>query len=171
MKRILVIGSGGAGKSTFSSRLSKLTGIEVFHLDALYWKANWVEPSRDEWRKTVENLVEKADWILDGNYSSTLEMRLPTCDTVVFLDPPRTVCVYRVIKRVALSYGKTRPDMAKNCLEKFDWEFLKWIWDFKNRSKPKMEKLLERFKNEKTIIRLRSKKEVENFLAGLKSEF
>ena len=102
MKKILVIGSSGAGKSTFSRRLSEITGIEIIHLDKLYWKPNWTEPSKDEWKKTLEKAVSKKAWIMDGNYSGTLEMRLPACETVIFLDLPRTVCVYRVIKRVAL---------------------------------------------------------------------
>jgi adenylate kinase family enzyme len=89
---------------------------------------------------------------------------------VIFLDMPPAVCVYRVLKRVAFSYNKTRPDMADDCPEKFDWGFLKWIWDFENSSKWKMEKLLEQFKNEKTIISLKSKREVESFLMNLAAD-
>lgn len=170
MKKILVIGSSGAGKTTFSRNLSKLTGIEIIHLDKLHWKPNWTEPSKDDWKATLEKAMRGEAWIMDGNYSGTLDIRLPVCDTVIFLDMPPAVCVYRVLKRVASFYGKTRPDMAENCVEKFDWEFLKWIWDFENRSKPKMEKLLEQFKDEKTIVHLRSKREVEDFLAQLKAK-
>lgn len=167
MKRILVIGCSGAGKSTFSRRLSKATGIEVIHLDKIYWQRDWTEPEKDEWKKTLEKVMRESDaWIMDGNFSGTLELRLPFCDTVIFLDMPRTLCVYRVLKRIAGSYKKTRPDMADGCPEHFDWEFLKWIWDFENRSKGKMEKRLEKYENEKTIIRLKSKREVENFFQG-----
>ncbi len=166
MKKILVIGSSGSGKSTFSRRLGEVTGIEIIHLDKLHWKPNWTEPSKDEWKETLEKAMRGAAWIMDGNYSGTLEMRLAVCETVIFLDMPRTVCVYRVLKRVARSYGKTRPDMAENCVEHFDWSFIKWIWDFENRSKPKMERLLTQFKDEKAIIRLKSRKEVEHFFAN-----
>lgn len=168
MKKILIIGSSGAGKTTFSRRLSDLTGIEVIHLDKLHWKPNWTEPSKAEWTATLEKAVRGAAWIMDGNYSGSLDLRLPACDTVIFLETPPAVCVYRVLKRVASSYGKTRPDMAEKCAEQFDWEFIKWIWDFENRSKPKMERLLEQFKDEKTIIRLKSKREVEKFFAELR---
>lgn len=164
MKKILVIGSGGAGKSTFARRLSAITGIKVVHLDKLYWRSDWVEPLKEEWKETLEKAMCGEAWIMDGNYSGTFEMRLAVCDTVIFLDLPRTICVYRIIKRVALSYGKTRPDMAENCFEKFDWEFIKWIWNFGNRSKPKMERLLKQFKTEKMIVRLKSRGEIENFL-------
>ncbi len=170
MKRILVIGSSGAGKSTLAKKLGERLGLKIIHLDKIYWKPNWTEPTKDEWRETLKKVMsEDAAWIMDGNFSGTLDIRIPACDTVIFLDMPPAVCIYRVLKRVAFSYGKTRSDMADDCPEKFDWEFLKWIWDFENRSKGKMEKLLEQYENEKTIIRLRSKREVENFLDNLKT--
>ena len=166
MKRILVIGSGGAGKSTFSRRLHELTGIELFHLDKLHWKPNWVEPTKDDWKKTMEDLLKNDSWIMDGNYSGTMKMRIAACDTVIFLDMPRTVCVYRILKRVAQSYGKNRPDMAAGCNEQFDWTFIKWVWNYPARTKPKIEALLKSAENGKTIISLKSKKEIENFFTN-----
>jgi adenylate kinase family enzyme len=164
MKRILIIGSCGAGKSTFARRLSEVTGLEVIHLDKLYWKPNWVETDKKEWRKTVERAMQGEEWIIDGNYGGTMEMRLEKCDTVIFLDLPRTTCVYRVLKRVAFYKKGSRPDMADGCDEKFNWEFVKWTWNYPKRSKPKVEALLKRFEKEKTVIRLASKREIENFL-------
>ncbi|MCY7377690.1 MAG: DNA topology modulation protein [Pyrinomonadaceae bacterium] len=163
MKRILVIGSCGAGKSTFSRLLHEAAGLKLVHLDKLYWKPNWVEPAKDEWRKTVEKTLQGDGWILDGNYGGTLALRLEKCDTVIFLDFPRTVCNWRVIKRVLLYRQGSRPDMAEGCAEKFDWEFVKWTWNYPKRSKPRVEELPERFKDEKKIIRLESKAEVESF--------
>ena len=163
MKRVLVIGSGGAGKSTFSCRLGELTGIEVVHLDKLYWRAGWIEPPKDEWRKTVEDYLKNESWVMDGNFGGTMDSRLAACDTAILLDLPRTICVYRVLKR-RLKYRHTnRPDMAKGCYEKIDYEFLKWIWDYPNRNKPRVEEKLQRFENEKTIIRFKSQREVEDF--------
>ena len=167
MKKILVIGSSGAGKSTLAARLGKITGIEVVHLDKLHWKPNWTEPSKDEWRVTVENALKNYSWIMDGNFSGTMELRIAACDTVIFLDFPRLVCIYRILKRVARYYGINRPDMAEGCNEKFDWEFLKWVWNYQARTKPKVENLLQKYRDEKTIIRLKSKQEVENFLSSL----
>lgn len=169
MKKILIIGSSGAGKSTLSKRLSAKTGLKIIHLDKIYWKPNWTEPEKDEWKKTLEKALRGDEWIMDGNFSGTLDVRVPACDTIIFLEMPPAVCVYRVLKRVAFSYKKTRSDMAEGCPEKFDWEFLKWIWDFGNRSKPKIEKILKQYETEKTIIRLRSKREVEKFLMKIKA--
>lgn len=170
MKRVLIIGSSGAGKSTLSKRLSEKTGLKIIHLDKIYWKPNWIEPEKDDWKKTLEKALRDDEWIMDGNYSNTLDVRVPACDTIIFLEMPPAVCVYRVLKRVAFSYKKTRPDMAEGCPEKFDWEFLKWIWDFGNRSKPKIEKILKRYENEKRIVRLKSKRQVEEFLTKIRAK-
>lgn len=169
MKKILIIGSGGAGKSTFARRLHAATNVELIHLDKLQWKPNWVETPKDEWQKTVENLVKKEAWIMDGNYSSTMEIRMAACDTVVFFDLPRTLCVWRAFKRFLFYRKGTRPDIGEGCDEKFDPKFLKWIWDFPARTKPRIEKLLKQFEREKMIIRFRSKQDVENFLTNYAS--
>lgn len=166
MKRILVIGSPGAGKSTFTRQLGEVTDLPVIHLDRLYWKPNWVEPTKEEWRETVEKILRGDEWIIDGNYSGTLEMRLEKCEAVVFLDFPRALCTYRVLKRVAFYRQGARPDMAESCDEKFDWDFVKWTWAYPTRSKPNVEKLLKRFEGEKKIIRLKSDREVEDFFVN-----
>jgi len=166
MEKILIIGSGGAGKSTFARRLSDATGIELIHLDKLYWQPNWVEPSKDEWKRAVEDLLKKDAWIMDGNYSGTLEMRLAACDTAIFLDLPRTICVWRAFRRFLFYKKNGRPDLAEGCDEQFDLKFYKWIWDYPKRSKPKVEALFKQFQNTKKIIRLASTKEVEDFLVN-----
>jgi adenylate kinase family enzyme len=167
MKKVLVIGSSGAGKSTFSRRLSEKTGLPLVHLDKLYWLPDWVEIDKDEWKKVVAKTLEGDSWIIDGNYSGTLPMRLEKCDAVIFLDMPRVLCVYRILKRVVAYQKGKRPDMADGCDEKFDWQFLKWVWNFPERSKPRIEKLLAEHQKTKTIFWLKSTKEVEFFLSGL----
>lgn len=167
MKKIMVIGSGGAGKSTFSRRLGEITGIEVIHLDKLYWLPDWTEPPKSEWAKTIERHLVKDAWITDGNFGSTIEPRLEKCDTVILLDMPRTLCVYRALKRLLTYKGNTRPDMAAGCHEKFDLKFLSWIWNFPKKDKLRIEKKMKRFENKIKIIRLKSKREVEEFFINL----
>jgi adenylate kinase family enzyme len=167
MRRVLVIGSGGAGKSTFARRLGARLGLPVIHLDANYWKPGWVETPKDEWRRKVERLVEGNAWVIDGNYSGSLDVRLAACDTVVFLDLPRAVCVWRVLKRTLKYKGGSRPDMAEGCREKFNLEFLLWIWNYPKRTRPKIIEQLERHSVDKRIVRLHSDAEVERFFGGL----
>jgi adenylate kinase family enzyme len=167
---MLVIGSGGAGKSTFSRRLGGRLGLEVIHLDVAYWLPGWVEPPEDEWARKVDELCGRDSWVMDGNYSGTLERRLAACDTVVFLDLPRTVCVWRVLKRRVMYLATPRPDIAEGCRERFNAEFLLWVWNYPVRSRPKALALLEKHGGGKRIVRLRSSAEVERFLNQLEGK-
>ena len=168
MKKILVIGSGGAGKSTFAKRLGKILNIEVIHLDSLYWRPDWVETPKQEWKKRVEHLIAGDSWIMDGNYSGTLELRVEACDTVVFFDIARVTCLWRVIKRSVEYRNKIRPDMAEGCRERFDLEFIRWVWNYKKRTRPKIVRILAENAHDKEVIWLRSGAEAERFLAGIK---
>jgi adenylate kinase family enzyme len=167
MKKILVIGSGGSGKSTFAKQLGKILEINVIHLDSLYWKSGWIEPPKHEWAEVVKHLIAQDSWIMDGNYSGTIDLRIEACDTVIFLDKSRLLCLWRVLKRAIVYRNKTRPDMAEGCLEKIDFEFLLWIWNYPRRTSPKIVKMLEQVSDSKKIIRLRTDREVIEFLAGL----
>src|SRR3982751_276242 len=138
MKRMLVICASGSGKSTFSKRLGEMTGLDVIHLDKAHWLPGWVEPRKDEWRQTVEMLLQGDSWIIDGNYSGTLELRLSACDTVIFLDLSRLICTWRVFKRVLQHNGRSRPDMPPGCEERLDLKFLIWTWKYPARSRPRV---------------------------------
>jgi adenylate kinase family enzyme len=167
MRKVLVIGSGGAGKSTFARRLGARLKIKVIHLDSLYWRPGWAETPKAEWLKCVEELLKEESWIMDGNYSGTLELRLESCDTVIFLDLPRSVCLWRVVKRLLQYRNRSRPDMADECPEKLNLEFLRWVWGYPRRTRPKVLERLKEFSQSKQIIFLRSQPEVEKFLASL----
>jgi adenylate kinase family enzyme len=170
MKRILVIGSSGSGKSTFARRLGEILNLDVIHLDSLFWHSGWVETPKDEWRVKVEQSLHGDSWIMDGNYSATMDLRLPICDTVIWLETPRIICVYRILKRVVTYKKGSRPDIPAGCDEKFDWDFVKVVWSYPTRSKPKVEGLLKELASDKTIIRLKSKKQIESFLSKLESK-
>ena len=165
MRRVLVIGSGGAGKSTLARRLGERLGLEVIHLDREFWRPGWVEPPRDEWRRKVEELCGREAWVMDGNYSGTLDVRLAACDTVVFLDLPRAVCVWRVLKRSVMYRNAPRPDMAGGCREQFDLKFLHWVWTYPSRRRANILARLDESAAEKRVIHLRSDAEAERFLA------
>lgn len=170
MKRILIIGSAGAGKSTLSRKLSRLIGVPVIHLDRYYWQPNWVATPNDQWDDAVRSFAEQEAWIMDGNYSRTLDMRIARADTVIFLDAPRLLCLYRVIKRRIQYHGRTRPDLNEECPEKLDWPFLLWVWNYRNRSRPGIIKKLEAIEGDKTVIIAKSRKEVEALLEQMKKD-
>ena len=165
MRKILVIGSGGSGKSTFATRLGALLNLEVIHLDKLFWRPGWTKPAPEEWLETVTDLIDRDSWILDGNYSGTLDLRVQKCDTVVFLDLSRWLCLWRIVTRVLRYRKEHRPDMAEGCPEKLDVEFVLWVWNYSRRTKPKIVKLLRQNCEGKEIVWLRSRAEVEKFLA------
>jgi adenylate kinase family enzyme len=165
MRRVLVIGSGGAGKSTFARRLGERAGLPVIHLDRHFWHPGWVETPKDEWRRRVEELCAGESWVMDGNYSGTLEVRLAACDTVIFLDLPRAVCLWRVLKRVLTYREGSRHDMAEGCHERVDLKFLYWVWTYPKRRRARILALLNDVNGQKQVVRLRSSDEVERFLA------
>ncbi len=167
MKKVLVIGSCGAGKSTFSKRLAKIIGLKLIHLDRFYHLPNWEEPTDEEWLKIVNQLVNGDEWIIDGNFGGTMDMRLNHCDTLIWLDFPRTICIWRVIKRTLKYYRRTRPDMAEGCYERFDWEFFKYVWNFQHDKNRSIEGRLKKFEN-KNVYRLRSNGEVNRFFSEFK---
>lgn len=167
MQRVIIIGAGGAGKSTFARRLGRLTGLEVLHLDKLYWQAGWREPAKNEWRESVEELLASESWIMDGNFGGTLELRLAAADTAVFLDLPPLVCLYRVIKRRLKYHNTNRPDMAAGCNEKLDLKFLNWVWSYRKTTKPRIEAKLKAVAGEKKIFHLKSQQEIEEFFIRL----
>jgi adenylate kinase family enzyme len=170
MRRVLVIGSGGAGKSTVAAQLGELLELEVNHLDKFYWRPGWVKPEPDEWTRQVTELIDRDSWIIDGNYSGTLELRLRRCDTIVFLDLPRVLCLWRIVKRFFLYRNANRPDVGEGCPEKLDFEFVSWVmWDYPRRSRPKIIKLLREHAGEKEIHWLRSRNDVTRFLSQFES--
>lgn len=169
MKKIIVVGSGGAGKSTFAMRLGAILGIEVIHLDKLYWKPNWVKTHEDEWSRIIEDHLRRESWIMDGNFGGTRAMRLRACDTVIWLDIPRRVCMYRILKRAVVYRNRRRPDMAEGCHERLDWEFIKWVWNYPRRAKLRVVAEIESLEDKNVVI-LRSSRDASKFLTTMQSE-
>ncbi|MGD6874268.1 DNA topology modulation protein [Sutcliffiella horikoshii] len=164
MKRIVIIGSGGSGKSTLARQLGEKLEINVYHLDTLFWKPNWVGVPKDEQSNIQNNLVKEKEWIIDGNYGGTMDIRLNAADTIIFLDIHRTICVYRALKRMFQYRNKIRPDMGEGCEEKFDVDFLKWIWDYPKTKRPGILKMLEQSSKDKKVLIIKSPKEVQELL-------
>ncbi|OME87883.1 topology modulation protein [Paenibacillus sp. FSL A5-0031] len=167
MKKIALIGSGGSGKSTLASKLSRILSIKVHHLDSIFWKPGWISTSKNEQKVVQEELISHDSWIIDGNYGGTLDIRLQAADTIIFVDLSRWICIVRVLKRRFQYRNKKRMDMAEGCEERVSLEFLKWVWEYPDKQKPKITEKLQRLSNEKKIIILKSRKDVREFVAKL----
>ena len=166
MKRILVIGMPGGGKTTLANELQARLGLPLYHLDKLFWMPSWKERPDNEWTEIQTDLISRKKWIIDGSYTSTLPLRLTQADTVIHLDFSRPVCLWRITKRIALSYGRVRSDMADECPERWDWSFYKWVWNYPNRHRLQILDLLYETDNSVNVITLQNSRAVKEFLAS-----
>jgi adenylate kinase family enzyme len=167
MRRVLVIGCCGAGKSTLSRQLAAITGLPRIELDAHYWQPGWQATPSDAWAQTVAALCERPAWIMDGNYTGTLPLRLARADAVIWLDYPRRVCLPRVLLRVAKDYGRVREGMPAGCPERFNLEFLRYVWNFNARVRPRLAAALERHGSAARLHRMRSDADARPLLREL----
>lgn len=131
MRRVLVMGCSGSGKTTLARRIAERYGLTWSSLDSVFWKPGWVESTDEEFFPKVEALMEEPRWVIDGTYTRTLHLRLPYADTVIWLDLPRRTCLLSIVRRVMLNYGTVRPELPEGCAEKWDWEFMRWIWNYR----------------------------------------
>ena len=167
MKRVMIIGCGGAGKSTLARKLGEKTGLSVVHLDQIWWEpGNWQHIEKSEFDERLAEELRKPRWILDGNFNRTIEARLAVCDTVIYLDYPRIVCLKNWLGRVIQNWGHARADMAEGCAEWFDPEMAKWIWKFNKQNRSRYYALLEKTEN-KNIVILKSRRQAEKFLESI----
>ena len=167
MERVIIIGCGGAGKSTLARMLGEKTGLPVVHLDRIWWEpGNWQHISQEEFDRRLAAELQKPRWILDGNFNRTIEARLDACDTVIYLDYPRLVCVKNWLGRVIRNWGKARPDMGEGCAEWIDPDFVKWIWNFNKKNRARYYELLNSAEGKKVVI-LKSRRQTERFLGSL----
>lgn len=135
MKRVLVIGCSGSGKSTLARQLGARLGLPITHLDHLFWRPGWISAPPEEFEAAQAAVTAGERWVIDGNYSSTLHLRLPRADTVVFLDLPRRTSMRRVLVRTLREAGKDT--QAPGCMSKVDREFLEFVltWRRKRRAR------------------------------------
>ena len=160
MQRIVVIGCPGSGKSTLSRELHSKTGIPLFHLDMMYWNADKTTVEKRIFLERLYSVLEKDEWIIDGNYTSTMELRIAACDTVLFLDYPLDICLAGIRER----RGKQRSDMPWIETEE-DAEFIEFIKSYNEKQRPRVIELFEKF-SDKNIIVLKSREQAAAFLSG-----
>lgn len=159
-KRILLLGTGGAGKSTLAKEMGELLGLEVIHLDSHFWEPGWVLPEKEKWNKVLNDLMNKDSYIMDGNYTKTVYERGLHADTAILIDMPRVIAIWRIVKRRIKYRNVTRPDMREGCNEKLDWPFVKWVWNYPRK---KQVILNELHRSGIEVIVLKGKRGVKQF--------
>ena len=159
MNKVIIIGCPGSGKSTFSRALHKLTDLPLYHLDLLNWNSDKTTVSKEVFLERLQNVLVLDKWIIDGNYGSTIELRLKECDTVFFLDYPVEVCIDGIKQRK----GKERSDIPWIETED-DEEFMEFIRNYNIQSRPKVLSLLEKY-SEKDIVIFKSREEADNYIS------
>jgi adenylate kinase family enzyme len=164
---VALVGSGGAGKSTLARELATITGLPLFHLDELHWRPGWVEMPNDEFRPLQAEVASKDEWIIDGNYYNSYDIRFARADTVIYLALPRWICLSRVLWRVASNWH--RDVQAKGCPEQFDWSFLLWLWHFPRDVRPGLEEALAHYGGSFELIKLSTPRQVRHYVASLRA--
>ena len=158
-KKIIIIGPGGAGKSELSFKLGEITNLPVYHLDNIWWNKDRTHISKEEFDIKLNEILNKDEWIIDGDYSRTYETRIKHADLVIYLDFQLEVCLDGVESRL----GKVRKDIPFIDYE-FDPEFKDWIYNWFSDKRPHLLELLERYKGDKEIIILHDRKEIDQLI-------
>lgn len=166
MERIIIIGCPGSGKTTLARELGEKLDLTVVHLDRLWWTGNWQNVSVEDFDERLNNALGLDRWIIDGNYSRTMDARLAKCDTIIWLDYSRWACLWGMLHRVLRNYGKNRPDMPEGCPERFDWDFVKFIWNFNKNNRVQNATRIAKSRHARAII-LKNRKQKRAFLESL----
>ena len=162
--RIIIVGSGGSGKSWLGKQLAKVTGYPLFHLDTEHWKPGWVQSSKEEKIARQNEIISGDKWIIDGNYGSTMEIRFAAAELVIFLDLSRIICAISVIRR----HGKKRPDLPdyleeSGIFSKDSREFFKWVWSYPKTGRKTVMALKEKYPD-KAFLQIKTRREVRKLL-------
>lgn len=163
----MIVGCPGAGKSWLAERVAARTGSPLIRLDQEHWQPGWVAPPAASWLSRVAELTERPDWVMDGNYAGTIEIRLPRADAIIFLDLPRWRCMASLLLRTLRHLGRTRPSMAPGCPERFSLEFLKHAFRCREAIRPLTLAAMATLRGDQRGFVLRSRADVTAFARGL----
>lgn len=169
--KIAITGNPGSGKSTLAQQLGELLNLPVYHLDYYFWKPGWQEPDRADFERIHNELCDRDTWIIEGVATRFLDYRATQADIVIFLDIPTYLCLYRVLKRAYIHFGKEHFASPKGCPERGpDWKFIQFILTFWYRRRPTIIEIIERYRIIKKIFVVKNSQEVEQLMEWFKNE-
>lgn len=170
MRRVLIIGNSGAGKSTAARRVAAALSLPLHHLDQLFWMPGWQMRPREQFDARLAELLARPAWVVDGNYSRTLVVRLEAADSVLWLDFGTLTCVAGVLGRWAGWHGRQRPDMGLGCPEKIDWDFLWYVLRWRSRHRGLLTETLAAASRRGVVVhRFRRRRALEGFLRAMEA--
>lgn len=165
MKRIVVAGCQGSGKTHLSLALGAKLGLPVVHLDVLYWRPGWKESDKEGFRARVSEAIAADGWVVDGSFSGlAMDLTLARAERFVVIEQPRWLCLWRVLWRSAFQRSGRRADLPEGCPEQFDWNLLKQAWRYNSDRRPRIQAELERYGGHVPVVRLSSDREIAAFL-------
>jgi len=168
IKRIMIIGQPGSGKSFLARKIGDQTGLPVVHIDNIHWQAGWRERSAEEKARLCAEVHAQEQWIFEGGFSRSWDDRLARADVLIWLDIPLWLRAIRVIRRTLQYHGSSRPDLPEGCPERFNWEFTRWIWKTRTSGKKKMQAFYANTSAEKLKFHVQNRKHVSTLLQDLK---
>jgi adenylate kinase family enzyme len=166
-RRILVLGPCGSGKTRLTRQLSRILGLPAVHLDAHFWHPGWISTPQPEWRRVVGSLIKQPDWIMDGTYESTLDLRIPAAQAIVMVNRPRWSCLWGVVSRSLRYRNKPRPDAPSG--QPIDRAYLRYIWRYARHTDKLVRELIEQHGPQIPVIRLDDRKSTELFIKSLQT--
>lgn len=163
MKKVIIIGGNGSGKTTFAYKLAEKTKLPLVHTDSIYWQDNWKSVSREEFDGILRKELKKEEWIIDGNNIRSIPERLEVCDTVFYFDFPSFVCLWGVVSRCVKNYGKSRSDMGGYCPERLGFNFYKQVLFFNRRNRKRLYAMIEEAKHAECVV-FKNRRQVAEYL-------
>jgi adenylate kinase family enzyme len=168
MRRIIVVGSQGSGKTSLAVKLGRKLGLPVVHLDVLYWQPGWKPSDTASFRLRVTDAIAGDEWIADGSFSGlAFDLTLARAELLVVIDRPRWLCQWRILWRSAFDRDTTRPDLPEGCPEQFDWKLMREAWRYDTERAPVIEAERVQYGADVPVVRLSSDRDIADFLETL----
>lgn len=164
-RRILVLGPCGSGKTFLTRQLSRILELPAIHLDANFWHQGWVSTPQPEWRGVVSSLIRQENWIMDGTYESTLDLRIPAAEAIIMVKRPRWSCLWGVVRRSIFYRNKPRPDAPSS--QPIDLAYLRYIWRYPAHTDSLVTELIREHGPYLPVIKLDNRKSVARLLSAL----